>query len=98
MSYYFNKALTNIEFEAAIEKVTEELKKEGFGVLTEIDVKKTLKEKIDVDFKNMDINEKFRDEWEKFGMFDLQMKNPEPTFRAYSMANHPTRRHSCWLL
>lgn len=51
MSYYFNKALNNIEFEAAIEKVTEELKKEGFGVLTEIDVKKTLKEKIDVDFK-----------------------------------------------
>ncbi|WP_167612622.1 NADH:ubiquinone reductase (Na(+)-transporting) subunit F [Maribellus sediminis] len=45
--------------------------------------------KIDVDFKDMDIDEKFRDEWEKFGMFDLKMKNPEPTFRAYSMANHP---------
>ncbi len=45
--------------------------------------------KVDVDFKDMDIDEKFRDEWEKFGMFDLKMKNPEPTFRAYSMANHP---------
>lgn len=45
--------------------------------------------KIDVDFKDMDIDEKFRDEWVKFNMFDLQMKNPEPTFRAYSMANHP---------
>ncbi|MEN8116994.1 MAG: NADH:ubiquinone reductase (Na(+)-transporting) subunit F [Bacteroidota bacterium] len=45
--------------------------------------------KIDVDFKDMDIEEQYRDEWEKFGMFDLQMKNPEPTFRAYSMANHP---------
>ncbi|WP_240509442.1 NADH:ubiquinone reductase (Na(+)-transporting) subunit F [Geofilum rhodophaeum] len=45
--------------------------------------------KIDVDFKDMDIDEKFRDEWLKFNMFDLQMKNPEPTFRAYSMANHP---------
>ncbi len=45
--------------------------------------------KVDVDFKNMDIEERFRDEWEKFGMFDLKMKNPEPTFRAYSMANHP---------
>ncbi len=45
--------------------------------------------KVDVDFKDMDIDERFRDEWEKFGMFDLQMKNPEPTFRAYSMANHP---------
>ena len=45
--------------------------------------------KVNVDFKDMDIDEKFRDEWEKFGMFDLKMKNPEPTFRAYSMANHP---------
>jgi len=45
--------------------------------------------KIDVDFKDMDIEGEFRPEWEKFGLFDLKMKNPEPTFRAYSMANHP---------
>jgi Na+-transporting NADH:ubiquinone oxidoreductase subunit F len=45
--------------------------------------------KVEVDFKDMDIEEEFRDEWEKFGMFNLKMKNPEPTFRAYSMANHP---------
>ncbi len=45
--------------------------------------------KIDVAFKDMDIDAKFREDWEKFGMFDLVMKNPEPTFRAYSMANHP---------
>nr|WP_321356119.1 NADH:ubiquinone reductase (Na(+)-transporting) subunit F [uncultured Draconibacterium sp.] len=45
--------------------------------------------KVDVDFKDMDIEEEYREEWEKFGMFDLKMKNPEPTFRAYSMANHP---------
>ncbi|MBW6537247.1 MAG: NADH:ubiquinone reductase (Na(+)-transporting) subunit F [Mariniphaga sp.] len=45
--------------------------------------------KIEVDFKDMHVDEKFRDEWEKFGMFNLKMKNPEPTFRAYSMANHP---------
>ncbi len=45
--------------------------------------------KIEVDFKDMEIGEKFRDDWTKFKMFDLQMKNPEPTFRAYSMANHP---------
>jgi Na+-transporting NADH:ubiquinone oxidoreductase subunit F len=45
--------------------------------------------KIDVDFKDMDIDERFRPEWEQFGLFDLKMKNPEPTFRAYSMANHP---------
>ncbi|MGB3649563.1 MAG: DUF302 domain-containing protein [Desulfobulbales bacterium] len=38
-------------FDEAIDKVTEELKKEGFGVLTEIDVKKALKKKLDVDFR-----------------------------------------------
>jgi Na+-transporting NADH:ubiquinone oxidoreductase subunit F len=45
--------------------------------------------KIDVEFKDMIIGEKFREDWEKMGLFDLKMKNPEPTFRAYSMANHP---------
>ncbi len=45
--------------------------------------------KVDVAFKDMDIEAEYREEWEKFGMFDLVMKNPEPTFRAYSMANHP---------
>lgn len=45
--------------------------------------------KIEVDFKDMDIDEKFRPDWEKFKMFDLKMKNPEATYRAYSMANHP---------
>ncbi len=49
MSYYFNKTL-NVSFDEAIEKVTAELQKEGFGVLTEIDVKATLKNKLDVDF------------------------------------------------
>ena len=50
MFYYFNKVL-DISFEEAIKRVTEELKKEGFGVLTEIDVTGTLKKKLDVDFK-----------------------------------------------
>lgn len=45
--------------------------------------------KIDVDFKDIEVDDKFRPEWEKYNLFDLQMKNPEPTFRAYSMANHP---------
>jgi Na+-transporting NADH:ubiquinone oxidoreductase subunit F len=44
---------------------------------------------IDVDFKDMVIEEKFRGDWDKMGIFNLKMKNPEPTFRAYSMANHP---------
>lgn len=51
MSYYFNTTVT-LSFDDAIIRVTEELKKEGFGVLTEIDVKSTLKTKIDVDFYN----------------------------------------------
>ena len=55
MKYYFNKILKGKTFEQAIELVTAELKKEGFGVLTEIDVKETLKKKIDVDFKKYKI-------------------------------------------
>lgn len=51
MSYYFEKTLSGIGFENAIEKVTEGLKKEGFGILTEIDVQATLKKKLDVDFR-----------------------------------------------
>jgi len=50
MSYYFNKVV-DMAFDEAIDKVTEELKKEGFGVLTEIDVKQALKKKLDVDFR-----------------------------------------------
>lgn len=45
--------------------------------------------KVEVDFKDMEVEPQFREEWENFGIFDLTMKNPEPTFRAYSMANHP---------
>lgn len=51
MKYYFQKTLFNVGFDEAIEKVTEELKKEGFGILTEIDVQATLKKKLDVDFR-----------------------------------------------
>lgn len=50
MSYYFNKTLKG-DFDQVIDKVTDELKKVGFGILTEIDVKETLKKKLDVDFK-----------------------------------------------
>ena len=50
MSYFYTKTV-DLEFDAAIEKTTEALKQEGFGVLTEIDVKATLKKKLDVDFR-----------------------------------------------
>jgi uncharacterized protein (DUF302 family) len=50
MSYYYNKAITGV-FEEVITKVIAALKTEGFGVLTQIDVTQTLKDKINVDFK-----------------------------------------------
>lgn len=54
MSYFFSKKV-NVSYEEAITKVTEELKKEGFGILTEIDVKETLKKKLDADFRKYKI-------------------------------------------
>jgi uncharacterized protein (DUF302 family) len=51
MSYYFSKTV-DLPFEEGIARVTEELKNHGFGVLTEIDVRATLKKKLDVDFRN----------------------------------------------
>lgn len=51
MSYYFSKTV-GMPFGEAVTYVTEELMKEGFGVLTEIDVKATMKKKLDVDFRN----------------------------------------------
>lgn len=50
MGYYFSKIL-GIPFDEAIIKVTNELRKEGFGIITEIDVKETLKKKLNIDFK-----------------------------------------------
>lgn len=54
MSYHFSTTL-HVNFDTAIAKVTEELKKEGFGILTEIDVQETLKKKLDVDFRRYKI-------------------------------------------
>jgi uncharacterized protein (DUF302 family) len=50
MQYYFNKTL-HMSFDDAVTHVVEALKREGFGVLTDIDVQKTLKKKLDVDFR-----------------------------------------------
>ena len=54
MKYGFSKKV-NLSFEQAVERITEEMKKEGFGVLTEIDVKETMKKKLNVDFKKYKI-------------------------------------------
>ena len=55
MEFYLTKTLTDTSFESALEKVTAALKEVGFGVITEIDVKETLKKKIDVEFRNYKI-------------------------------------------
>ena len=54
MSYYKSKTV-DLSYDEAIQKATDELKKVGFGVLTEIDVKETLKKKLDVDFRKYKI-------------------------------------------
>ncbi|MCA9597202.1 MAG: DUF302 domain-containing protein [Myxococcales bacterium] len=53
--YGFDVLLANTSFDDAVAKVTDALKAEGFGVLTRIDVKETLKKKIDVDFQRYEI-------------------------------------------
>jgi uncharacterized protein (DUF302 family) len=54
MNYHFSKTVRT-SFDEAIKRVTEELKKEGFGILTEIDVQDTLKKKLDVAFRRYKI-------------------------------------------
>ena len=54
MKYYFNTTVSG-NFEAIIEKVTQLLKNEGFGILTQIDIQQILKNKLDVDFKKYKI-------------------------------------------
>lgn len=50
MTYYFSRTL-GVDFDEAVRRTVDALKEEGFGVLTEIDVKDTLKKKINVDFR-----------------------------------------------
>ena len=51
MKYYFNIALGRVSFDDAVTKVMAGLKEEGFGIISDIDMKETLKKKIDVDFR-----------------------------------------------
>jgi uncharacterized protein (DUF302 family) len=50
MTYYYSKTV-RAEFDEAVSRVSQALKVEGFGILTEIDVKSTLKKKLNVDFR-----------------------------------------------
>jgi uncharacterized protein (DUF302 family) len=54
MTYYFSKTI-RLGFDEAVSRITQALKEEGFGILTEIDVKSTLKKKLDVDFRKYHI-------------------------------------------
>ena len=45
--------------------------------------------KVEVDYKDIKVEQEYHNEWDKYKMWELKMKNPEPVFRAYSMANHP---------
>jgi uncharacterized protein (DUF302 family) len=54
MAYYFTKIVAR-SFDETLAKLTDELKKEGFGILTKIDVKETLKKKLNVDFRRYKI-------------------------------------------
>ncbi len=54
------------------------------GDYIQIDIPKTI-----VRYSDMVVDEQYRPDWDRFGMWDLVMKNPEPCTRAYSMANHP---------
>lgn len=51
MTYYYSKTV-NAGFDEAVSRIQQALQEEGFGILTEIDVKSTLKKKLDVDFRN----------------------------------------------
>ena len=57
MKYYFTTVLSGVSFEEAIEKTQQELKKEGFGIVAEVDFQKTLKEKLNVDFRKYKVLE-----------------------------------------
>jgi len=54
MSYYFSRIVDD-PFDKAIERITNALQERKFGILTEIDIKETLKKKLDVDFRNYKI-------------------------------------------
>lgn len=55
------------------------------GGYIQVDVPKTT-----VDFKDIIVEPEYREDWDKMGLWSLQMRNPEPQFRAYSMANAPS--------
>ena len=53
---------------------------------------------VTVDYsKDIEVEDEFKEDWDKLGIWNLKMTNPEPTFRAYSMANHPAESNMVML-
>jgi uncharacterized protein (DUF302 family) len=72
MSYYYSRTLT-IPFEEVIQKITQNLQQQGFGIITTIDLKETLKQKLAIDFRKYTI---------------LGACNPQFAFKAVSIDSH----------
>jgi len=49
--------------------------------------------KCEINYKDIDVDKEYKGDWDTFKMWDLKMKNPEPIYRAYSMANHPAEEN-----
>lgn len=73
MSYYFNKTVKGRSFDEVTEMVKSELKTEGFGIITEIDLKDTFRKKLEIDFRNYKI---------------LGACNPQFAFKALEVEKH----------
>ena len=72
MAYYYSRKL-KIPFDEAVQKITENLQQQGFGIITDIDLKSTLKQKLNVDFRKYKI---------------LGACNPEFAYKAVSLESH----------
>ncbi len=72
MEYYYSRKL-NMPFQGAVEKITQNLKQQGFGIITSIDLKETFKQKLNVDFRNYKI---------------LGACNPDFAYKAVSLESH----------
>ena len=79
-----NKNVATFIKEFVVKLPEGEMLKFHSGGYVQIDVPK-----YEMTFRDIEVETQFRDEWDKFKMWDLKMKNTEETYRAYSMANHP---------
>ncbi len=79
-----NKNVATFIKELIVKLPTKELLDFESGGYIQIDVPK-----FEMNFRDIDVEEQYRDEWDCYNMWNLKLKNTEETFRAYSMANHP---------